>query len=462
MFALLRRSVALVIASTILVVFAMAGPAAAHDPGTTAVEIESDASGLDIQIDLPIDELGEAIGQDIATDTFGLSQQRDEIVGYVDDYFSISEAIGTTADDVGEWSTDISTVTVIRSDGRQYVRAALRSEPAAGDSAETFTITSGLIVESDDNHEIVITVLGEDGAATIAGILDSDSDGLTVSGTDEVEASFGAIVGHGFDHVLEGADHLLFLVTLLLPAPMVVAAGRWRSSPGFWRALKRVLHIATAFMIGHSLSLAATALGVISFPTRLIEILIALSVAVSAFHALRPLTARGDVVIAAGFGLVHGVAFAEILANYGLEGGSTLRTLLAFNLGVEAAQLITIGVAFPSLWLLSRTRFYPVVRTGGASLALVMAMAWVVERLQLTSNPFAPLEDAVIDHLLLIGSALASVAVIAWMIDRRGAPSPAPETCQSPSVGSLTWQKDDEGTAGTSPSRLPEHVLQGR
>ena len=48
-----------------------------------------------------------------------------------------------------------------------------------------------------------------------------------------------------------------------------------------------------------------------------------------------------------------------------------------------------------------------------------MAMAWVVERLQLTSNPFTPLEDAAIDHLLQIGAALASVAVIAWMIDRR-------------------------------------------
>ena len=94
-------------------------------------------------------------------------------------------------------------------------------------------------------------------------------------------------------------------------------------------------------------------------------------------------------LIAAGFGLVHGAAFAEILNNYGLQGGNTLRTLLGFSLGVEAAQLVTIAVAFPSLWLLSRTNRYPAIRVVGAGLAMVMALAWIAERLELTSNPFA-------------------------------------------------------------------------
>ena len=407
----IRRFLSLGIASTMFVVLVFAGPAAAHEPGTTAIEIEPDSAGLDVQIDLPIEELGAAVGENIAIDTLGLSRQRGEIIEYVENHFSVFGVESVAGADASEWPTDIDTVTVIRSDGRRYVRVAVRVDSPNGAVPEVFAVTSELIVENDDNYEIVITVVGEEGATTIAGILDDETARLVVSPSGDAAVSFGAIVGHGFDHVLEGADHLLFLVTLLLPAPMVVVAGRWHDAPGVWRALRRVLQVATAFMIGHSLSLAATALGVISLPSRPVEIAIAVSVAVSAVHALRPLRAHGEVLIAATFGLVHGVAFAEILANYGLEGGNTLETLLAFNLGVEAAQLITILVAFPSLWLLSRTTFYPAIRMAGAILALLMASAWVVERLLRTSNPFAPLEDAAIDHLVLTGAALAVLAL---------------------------------------------------
>lgn len=419
-----------------VLVLGFAKPAVAHDPGTSVIEVRPTQANdgqpvLETQLDLAIEELGSAIGKEIPLDAFGLSQVRDDIVNYTNEHLSVLDS-GESAE---SWSMVIGQLRVIRSDGRQYVRAAISftsPDSSSEEMIDRFVVRSDVIVESDDSHQLVVTVIQDDGTVALSGVLDADSDELAVSlSGDEVDAAFTAIIRHGFDHVLEGADHLLFLLTLLLPAPLIAANRRWESAPGLWRGFKRVVHVATAFTIGHSISLALTALGFISVPSKPVEIAIAVSVAVSALHALRPLTTRGEVLIAAGFGLVHGVAFAEILTNYGLEGSNTLRTLLAFNLGVEAAQLITIAVAFPSLWLLSRTKAYPAVRIGGAGLAFLMAIGWVAERLDISSSPFGPIEDWSIDNLIPLGCGLAAVAVVAWIFVRSEsgtASSPAPTT----------------------------------
>ena len=219
--------------------------------------------------------------------------------------------------------------------------------------------------------------------------------------------------------MLEGADHLLFLVTLLLVAPLVVPAGRWLRGDGATSALRKVVAIVTAFTVGHSLTLMASALSWVSAPRGPVEVLIAASVAVSALHALRPLARRGEVVIAAGFGLVHGLAFAGILAELGLAGSTSVPALLAFNVGVELAQLVTVALVFPSLYLISRTPWYPAVRVLGASLAVIAATGWALERLGVLDNPLAPVEDALIGHPLWGVAGLAVLALGACVVHHR-------------------------------------------
>ena len=80
------------------------------------------------------------------------------------------------------------------------------------------------------------------------------------------------------------------------------------------------------------------AIGVIELPSRPEETLIAFSIAVSGINAIRPLVARGEALIAAGFGLVHGLAFASLSRNLGFDGGSLVTTLFGFNLGIELIQ----------------------------------------------------------------------------------------------------------------------------
>jgi hypothetical protein len=248
---------------------------------------------------------------------------------------------------------------------------------------------------------------------------------------DAPDACLADMVGYGLHHVLEGADHLLFLITLLLVAPLVAVAGRWRSADGAAPTVRRVLGVVTAFTVGHSLTLIASALGWVSLPSAPVEVLIAVSVGVAAVHAMRPLARRGEVLIAGAFGLVHGLAFAGILTDLGLSGTTSVLALLAFNVGVELAQLVTVALLFPSLYLASRTRAYPVLRGALAGAALTAALAWAFDRLGVLADPLAGVEEVLIGHPWAVVVALAAVAVGCWVLDRRAVP-------RQPAVGRST------------------------
>jgi HupE / UreJ protein len=88
---------------------------------------------------------------------------------------------------------------------------------------------------------------------------------------------FQSIFDLGLRHIREGTDHLLFLLTLLLPAPLLVSGSRWTGSAGARQSLLQILKIVTAFTLGHSLNLALATLGFVHVPSRPVEVLIAAS-----------------------------------------------------------------------------------------------------------------------------------------------------------------------------------------
>lgn len=136
----------------------------------------------------------------------------------------------------------------------------------------------------------------------------------------------------GAEHILMGWDHLLFVVALVL-----LVAGIWN-----------VVKAATAFTIAHSITLIATTLGYAGLPQRPVEALIALSIVFLAVELARSdretWTRRWPWMVAFGFGLLHGFGFAGALRDIGLPEGEVPAALLAFNLGVEAGQLLVIAV----------------------------------------------------------------------------------------------------------------------
>ncbi len=193
-------------------------------------------------------------------------------------------------------------------------------------------------------------------------------------------SQFSSLFHLGMQHIAEGTDHLLFLLVLLLPAPLLAIGSRWQGVAGVHQSLFRIASIVTAFTVGHSLTLTLAAMNVLHVPGRPVEALIALSILVSAIHGLRPIFPGREAWIAAFFGLIHGLAFATTLDRLGLSRWDRVAGILAFNLGIEAMQLLVVALILPSLLLMSRTRAYPTLRIGGAIFAGVASSAWIAER----------------------------------------------------------------------------------
>jgi hydrogenase/urease accessory protein HupE len=147
----------------------------------------------------------------------------------------------------------------------------------------------------------------------------------------------------GVEHIIFGWDHLLFVIGLTL-----LVGGR------------RVWGVATAFTLAHSLTLAATAIGGVTLPSRPVEILIAGSIVLLGVEVLRKrkgnptLGARRPYLIAFVVGLIHGFGFAGALADIGLPQGTELLALFLFNIGVELGQFAVIGLALLFLWALAK------------------------------------------------------------------------------------------------------------
>ena len=227
---------------------------------------------------------------------------------------------------------------------------------------------------------------------------------------------FATLFRLGMRHIAEGTDHLLFLLVLLLPAPLLASGSLWERPAGVRQSLFRILGIVTAFTVGHSITLSLAAMNVVHVPERPIEVLIAVSILVSAMHALRPLFPGREAWIAAFFGLIHGLAFAATLDRLGLSHWERVAGILAFNLGIETMQMLVIAAILPSLLLLSRTKSYPAVRLGGAVFAGAASLGWIAERLWGVQTPVDRIVNAFARHALLAAAALFFVSLGCWYV----------------------------------------------
>ncbi len=172
----------------------------------------------------------------------------------------------------------------------------------------------------------------------------------------------------GFEHILpKGLDHILFVVGLFLLSARTSAL------------LKQV----TAFTIAHSLTLALSMYGVIALPPRIVEPLIALSIAYVAIENLvtselkpwRPL-------VVFGFGLLHGLGFAGVLRELGLPRSEFLTAIVSFNVGVELGQLTVITLAFAAVgWWRRRPSYRSRVVVPASAAIAIVGVFWAVQRL---------------------------------------------------------------------------------
>ncbi|MEO0756748.1 MAG: HupE/UreJ family protein [Cyanobacteria bacterium J06648_16] len=192
---------------------------------------------------------------------------------------------------------------------------------------------------------------------------------------------FVGVVKLGIEHIVEGIDHVLFLVALLLPSVLRRQDDRWHPVGKFSTAFIYIIKIATAFTVAHSLTLGLATLGIVQVPSRLVESIIAASIGLVAVDIFIPIFKGRSWLIIFLFGLFHGFGFADVLAELGVTSQHALLSLFGFNLGVEIGQLAIIAVVFPLLYLVRKQFFYSrfVLQTGGLALG-AMSLYWFVER----------------------------------------------------------------------------------
>jgi hypothetical protein len=176
----------------------------------------------------------------------------------------------------------------------------------------------------------------------------------------------------GVKHIFLGYDHIAFLLALM-----------------FVKRFVDLIKVITAFTAAHTLTLALAVLQIAKLPPQWVEVGIAVTIMYVAAENLWVTSARHRWLLTFGFGLVHGFGFANVLRELGLPARGLARSLVSFNLGVEAGQFVIVGILWPALWWINRQPWAARARVGVSVVIFLFGSAWFVERtFQLKLMPF--------------------------------------------------------------------------
>jgi len=359
----------------LLMLSLVASPAIAHKASDAYLTIERNGAALRGQWDIALRDLDNALGLDANGDgdvTWGEVRARHaDIAAYALRRLDMSSG--------GERCALSATAQMIDShtDGAYAVLAFSGHCAAAG---PTLAIGYRLFEGLDPQHRGLLNLIENGQSRSV--VFSADTPQRVVGGdTSGPWTQFTTYVNEGTWHIWSGFDHILFLLSLLLPAVLIRDAGRWKTSDSFRDAFAEVAKVVTAFTVAHSITLTLAALSIVVLPSRLVESGIALSVVLAALNNLHPVVANGRWIAAFVFGLLHGFGFAGALHDLGLPAGSLALSLLGFNLGVEAGQLAIVVVFLPLAYALRSTWAYRRMLFAGGSMAIAaVASVWLVER----------------------------------------------------------------------------------
>lgn len=388
-----------------LVVFTFSSKSVlAHPMPNSLILLNFQSDIVKAELELPFDGLEQAFGMTISQGT------EPELREY------IKEHLQAYTHDDQLWNIDINRIGV-RSEQEKntglihhYVVVFLDFKPPMGVNSHDLVLDYDVIIHELSTHSAFVTIQQdwENGIYSNnpvnVGVISADIMNnsiaplsINIAGGNNW-TGFKSMVELGMHHIAEGTDHLLFLLVLLFAAPLVVEKNRWAGFGGMRFSLTNLLKIVTAFTIGHSVTLLIGVLNWFQPSSQIVEILIAFSILISALHAIYPIFPRREAYIAAGFGLIHGLAFADILNQLNIGASQMALSLLGFNVGIELMQLIIIVLIMPWLILLSQTSMYKGVRIGGAVFSGVAAIAWMVERIIGQSNPVTVLVENLVQY----------------------------------------------------------------
>ncbi len=363
----------------------LAGAAQAHKPSDSYLTLTVQDGQLRGQWDIALRDLDLAVGLDADGDgriTWGeLRAQHGAIAAYATARLQVQADGRPCTLAVGTQQVDEHT------DGAYSVLPLQLACAVAAPQGLSLRYT--LLADLDPQHRglLNLTVEGASRAAILGPHAPLQT--FTLASISRWQA-FAAYVQEGVWHIWIGFDHILFLLSLLLPAVGLWAGRRWQPVHRFGQAVVEVLKVVTAFTLAHSITLSLAVLGLVSLPSRVVESSIAASVVLAALNNVWPVFHGRRWMVAFAFGLLHGFGFASVLKDLGLPQGALAVALAGFNVGVELGQLAIVAAFLPLAYALRRSWFYRrAVLVGGSLLIAVLAGVWLAERaLDLKLMPF--------------------------------------------------------------------------
>lgn len=355
-----------------LLFFAMSGHA--HIASNGFLSLKTDGAKLQGSLELALRDAELAVGVDVDHDskvTWGeLRGQQALLQSYVRTHLEFSNDKEICALNFQPLKINA------RVDGNY---AWLPFEAHCGADGASLVIRYRLLDGIDPSHRGLLTFIS--GGVAQTAVLDSSRPQPFFLGHASRTRAFFQYLQAGIWHILSGIDHLLFLLSLLLPAVLMRRQGEWQSVSNGRAAFINILKVVTAFTLAHSVTLSLAAFDVIRLPSRLTESVIAASIIVAAVNNIFPLVTEARARIAFAFGLLHGFGFASVLADMGLPSGARLLSLVAFNLGIELGQLWVVIAVMPAVYALRNTVIYRRAVLPWGSVAIAgLALVWFVQR----------------------------------------------------------------------------------
>jgi HupE / UreJ protein len=359
-----------------LALIASASPGWAHLASDSYLQIEiGDDRTIRGQWDIALRDLDVAVGLDTDQDgkiTWGeLRRKAREIEAY---------AFGRLALDRGGRACTLAATHLLvdRHAGYAYAVLPFTTEcPANG----RLTLRYRLLFDLDPSHRGLLTIVA--GGQFSADVLTPDHTEIMLEHDPERLGDQAArFLAFGFDHILLGYDHLLFIAVLLVTAALRRAGGsRWMAIDGLGGVLIETIKTLTAFTLAHAIVLTPAVFGMVNLPARLVEPAVALTIMLAAFDNIHPILPRLRWQVAFLFGLIHGLSFASVLGPMRLPPLGFALALSSFNIGVEAGQIALALLLVPISFVLRHESVYRrLIAPGVSACALFLAGVWFMDR----------------------------------------------------------------------------------
>ncbi|WP_394754823.1 HupE/UreJ family protein [Crenothrix sp.] len=346
-----------------------------HKPSDSYLAIGTQNNKISGQWDIALRDLDYAVGLDDNRDnkiTWGeLQQHQQQVSAYALSHLSINANNQACTTQALEQLVDKHT------DGAY---AVLRFAVVCPVLPKALGLSYKLFFDLDPSHRGLLRL--QQAGTTQTAIFSPEQPARTFElGTKSSLREFFEFAKEGVWHIWIGYDHILFLISLLLPAVVWRNNQQWQPVLRFRTAFFDVLKIVTAFTLAHSITLSLATLGLVNLPSRWVESAIAASVLLAALNNIYPMVLTRLWMVAFGFGLIHGLGFASVLTDLGLPENSLIVALLGFNVGVEMGQFAIVSVFLPIAFWVRRSWYYQKLTLGfGSGAIAIIALFWFLDR----------------------------------------------------------------------------------